>query len=151
MLFDGLSFLTAAGTAYSVYQSYNPEVADHRIIVLSAAGGLILSLVLQALSQKLSNPEKPLGVRIIQVLAVDAVSLVSFVLKAILPLAVIYGFVKKNGEFINQYSFGLIQIEPTIYFKSYDVTHLYPGLVGVNLGFFAGEMIGKFFTHFLKG
>jgi hypothetical protein len=148
MLFGSLSFMTAAGTAYSAYQSYTQETAEYRIIVLSAAGGLILSLFLQALSGRFSKADKPLGVRIVRVLIGDATSFVS---NLFLPLAVIYGFAKKNGEIINQYSFGFIQIEPTLHFKGRDVTHLYPGLVGVNLGFFAGEMVGKVFDHFFKG
>lgn len=142
-----ISVLTMAGSVYVAYQvqQYDPE--GRQVVVLSAAGGLALSLLLQSFAGRFSRKEEPLTKQIIQVLTWD---LTSFVGSVVLPCTVVYCTLKRNSEWIDKYTFGMIQLDPIMRFRGRDVTHFYPPLAGLNVGLLAGHMIGNFITHFVK-
>jgi hypothetical protein len=146
MISGGITLLTVAGTIYTAYEAYH--ASDRQMVVLSAAGGLIFSIFLQAQAGKFSNKETSLGTRMVRVLVRDYFS--SVLSSAILPFAVVYGYVKRSGETINKKSFGFIQIDQAITIRGRDVSHLYPALVGANFGFLAGQMVGRLISHIFK-
>ena len=148
MLSGGITLLTAAGTVFTAYQAFEQDVSDRQIVVLCAAGGLVFSIFLQALAGRFSKGEKSLSTKVFQVLVKDSTSVLSSV---VLPFAVAYGYVKKSAESIARTSLGILQIEPTITLRGRDVTHLYPALVGANLGFLIGQMVGRVLAHIAKG
>jgi hypothetical protein len=145
MISGGITLLTVAGTIYTAYEAYH--ATDRQMVVLSAAGGLIFSIFLQALAGKFSNKETSLGTKMVRVLVRDFSSVLS---SSILPFAVVYGYVKRAGETINKKSFGFIQIDQAITIRGRDVSHLYPALVGANFGFLAGQMVGRIISHIFK-
>jgi hypothetical protein len=144
MLSGGITLLTAAGTVFTAYQAYQQDVAERQIVVLCAAGGLIVSIFLQKTAGRFSKDKKSLGMQVFQVLVKDFTSVLSSV---VLPFSVAYGYVKKSAEIIAKNSFGIIAIDPKIMLKGRDVTHLYPALVGANLGFLIGQTVGRFLAH----
>lgn len=148
MLSGGITLLTAAGTFFTAYQAYQQDVSDRQIVILCVAGGLAVSIFLQTCAGKFSKGEKSLGTRVVQVLIKDLTSVLSSV---VLPFSVAYGYVKKNADTIARTSFGLLQIAPAVTLRGRDVTHLYPALVGVNLGFLIGQMVGRILAHIAKG
>ncbi len=148
MLSGGITLLAGAGTVFTAYQAYQQDVPDRQTVVLCAAGGLVLSIFLQASAGKFSKGEKSLGTRVFQVLIKDFTSVLSSV---VLPISVAYGYVRKSADTIARTSFGLVQIAPAVTLRGRDVTHLYPALVGANLGFLIGQMVGRFFAHMTKG
>jgi hypothetical protein len=143
MLSNVTLLATPAGAALTAYQAYQQD--DRWIVILSAVGGFAFSIFLQLVAGKFSKEEKSLKTRVGQVLVGDFATALSGI---ILPVTVAYGYVKKNGDTISKTSLGLFQIEPTITLRGRDVTHLYPGLVGANIGFLFGQMVGKFLSHF---
>ncbi len=145
MFISGMTLLTTAGTLFTAHQAYHQNVSDRQVVILSAAGGFLLSIFLQTLAGKFSTKETSLTTRICRTLVGDFTSILSSV---ILPFSVAYGYIKKSGDYINKNSYGFIQIDPTITVKGHDVSHLYPSLVGANFGFLAGQMLGKFVGHF---
>lgn len=147
MLSGGITLLTTAGTVFTAYQAYQQDVSDRQIVVLCAAGGLVVSIFLQTCAGKFSKGEKSLVMRVVQVLIKDLTSVLSSV---VLPFSVAYGYVKKNADTIAKTSFGLLQIAPAVTLRGRDVTHLYPALVGANLGFLIGQTVGRFVAHITK-
>jgi hypothetical protein len=148
MLSGGITLLTAAGTVFTAYQAYQQDVSDRQIVVLCAAGGLIVSIFLQKTAGRFSTDEKSFGKQVFQVLVKDFTAALSSV---VLPLSVAYGYVKKNADTIARTSYGLLQIAPAVTLRGRDVTHLYPALVGANLGFLIGQMVGRVLAHMTKG
>ncbi len=148
MLSSGITLLTAAGTVFTAYQAFQQDVSDRQVVILCAGGGLIFSIFLQTIAGRFSKGEKSLVTRVIQVLIRDFTSVLS---STVLPFCVAYGYVKKSGEIIARKSFGIITIDPTITLRGRDVTHLYPALVGANLGFLIGQMVGRVLAHIAKG
>jgi hypothetical protein len=148
MLSSGITLLTAGGTFFTAYQAFGQDVSVRQIVVLCAAGGLIFSIFLQTVAGRFSKEEKSLLRWVFQVLVRDLTSVLSSI---VLPFSVAYGYVKKSADVIAQNSFGIIQIDPTITLRGRDVTHLYPALVGANLGFLIGQMVGRVLAHITKG
>ncbi len=148
MLSGGITLLTGAGTIFTAYQAFQQDVSERHIVVLCAAGGLFFSIFLQAVAGKFSKGEKSLGMRIFQVLVKDFTSVLSSV---VLPFSVAYGYMKKSADVIARTSLGILKIEPTITLRGRDVTHLYPALVGANLGILIGQMVGRVLAHIAKG
>jgi|SRR5579872_147245 hypothetical protein len=148
MLSGSITLLTAAGTVFTAYQAYQQDVSDRQIVVLCAVGGLVASIFLQTCAGKFSKEEKSFGTQVVQVLIKDFTSALSSV---VLPFSVAYGYVKKNADTIARTSLGLLQIAPAVTLRGRDVTHLYPALVGVNLGFLIGQMVGGVLAHITKG
>lgn len=145
MLSGGITLLSAAGTIFSASQAYHQNASDRQTVILCAVGGLVFSIFLQTIAGRFSNSETSLGKRVFRVLVWDINSVLSSV---ILPLAVFYGYVKKRAELINRTTLGIVHIDPVMTIFGRNVTHLYPGLVGFNLGFSAGQMVGRFLGHF---
>jgi hypothetical protein len=145
MLSGGITLLTAAGTVFTAYQAYHQDVSDRQTVILCAAGGLVVSIFLQTMAGRFSVQETSVGKRIFRVLVRDVTSVLSSV---ILPLTVFYSYVKKSAEIINRTTLGIVHIDPVIMIRGRDVTHLYPALVGVNLGFLAGQTVGRILVHF---
>ena len=136
------SALTMGGSAYIAYQAYQ-DSEQQKMIIFSAVAGLALSLSLQVLSGRFSKEERSFG----RVLLEDCTSLLT---KFVLPLSVAYGYMKKNGPSIHEWSFGIIHFDPKWTWRSLDMTYLFPVLVGANLGFLGGKIIGHVIVHFSK-
>jgi hypothetical protein len=144
MLSAGISLLTIGGTVYTAYQAFHQDDADRQTILLSAIAGLVSSLVLQALAgtfskEKLSWPRK------IFAFAVREIS--SIVSGVVLPAAVATGYLKKAGEFVNQHSYGAVQVEHRVMIGKWEIDQLYPFLVGGNFGFMVGQSIAAVYSH----
>jgi hypothetical protein len=148
MLSSGITLLTAAGTVFTAYQAFEQDVSTRQILVLCAGGGFVFSIFMQTIAGRFSKGEKSLGTKVIQVLTRDLTSLMS---STVLPFAVAYAYVKKSGEIIAKRSYGIITIDPTITLRGRDVTYLYPALVGANLGFLIGQMVGWVLARIAQG
>jgi L-cystine uptake protein TcyP (sodium:dicarboxylate symporter family) len=145
MLSGGITLLSAAGTVFTAYQAYHQDVSDRQTVILCAVGGVVFSIFLQTIAGRFSDQKTSEIKRIFRVLVWDINSVLSSV---ILPLTVFYGYVKKRAELINRTTLGIVHIDPVITIFGRDVTHLYPALVGFNLGFSAGQVVGRFLGHF---
>jgi hypothetical protein len=148
MLSSGVALLTGAGTVVTAYQAFGQEVSDRQVIVLCAAGGLVFSIFLQAVTGRFSKEEKPFGTKLFRVIVRDYLS--HYLLGRILPFTVFYGYVKKSADAIGQKTFGLIRMDRAITVSSRDVTYLYPVFVGLSFGLLVGETIGKLIAHIAK-
>lgn len=148
MLSNGTALLTGAGTVLTAYQAFEQEVSDRQIIVLCAAGGLVFSIFLQALTGRFSKEDKPFGTKLFRVVVRDYLS--HYLLSRFLPFAVFYGYVKLSAEGIAKNTFGLIRMDQAITVRSRDVTYLYPFFVGASFGFLVGQTIGKVIAHIIK-
>ncbi len=140
-----LTLLTFGGTLYTAYQAFHQEDSDRQTLILSAAAGLVSSLFLQTLAGRFSKGQQSLPRRIFSVLVKDFSSVLSGV---VLPLAVASGYLKKAGEFVNQHSYGAIQVEHRFRIGDWEIQELYPIFVGGNFGFMVGQSIGTIYSHF---
>jgi len=111
------------------------------MVVFSAVAGIILSLSLQTLSGRFSQEKRSWT----KILLGD---FTSFLTSIVLPFFLGYVYLKKSGASIHEWSFGMIQIDPRMTIRGLDVTSLFPVLVGANLGFLGGKIIGRVVVHF---
>lgn len=136
------SALMMSGSGYAAYQAYQDE-DQQKMVVFSAVAGVVLSLSLQTLSGRFSAEERSWK----KILLGD---FTSFLTSVVLPVAVAYVYVKKNSATLHEWSYGIIQIDPQWTLRGLDVTDFFPVLVGANLGFLSGKIIGNVIVHFFK-
>lgn len=141
-----LSFLTFSGTIYTAYEAFHQDDADRQTLVLSAAAGLISSLFLQALARTFSKKEQLSWHGKIFSRLVNGFS--SVLSGVVLPLGIATGYLQKAGEFVNQHSYGTIQVEQRFKIGNWEIQQLYPIFVGGNFGFMAGQSFAAVYSFF---
>lgn len=140
-----LSFLTFGGTIYTAYEAFRQDDSNRQTLILSAAAGLISSLFLHTLAGTFSKKQPSLPRWIFSVLVKDFSSVLSGI---VLPLAVASGYLKKALEFVNQHSYGAIQVEHRFMIGNWEIQELYPVFVGGNFGFMVGQSFAALYSHF---